>query len=290
MKDPIIILGPGRCGSTLLQRILNTSENITIWGEHAGFLSDLAKSYYKLTDSEDIKRNFYSQNIDPSILIGSLTDYHACPNWINSFDARIIRNAYINIILNILSNGLDINKIFWGFKEIRYTKNDPAMDMWLELFPSSFIILSVRNPFDVIRSMIIDWNNPATLKKLIDEKKYSQIEKLAIRYALRWNNVLESFKYWIQEKKFNCYIEKYEDLLIDPEKNIEKIFKFLEIPVPENAMAPMSVKVGTRKPAYLSEICKIIYSLRKDIWQNVGNSGEYFNYGISNAGNLKSYV
>ena len=40
---PIFLLGTGRCGSTLLQKILNSVENAMIYGEHGGFLKQVAR-------------------------------------------------------------------------------------------------------------------------------------------------------------------------------------------------------------------------------------------------------
>ena len=288
MKDPIVVLGPGRCGSTLIQRILNTSENITIWGEHEGFLAKLAESYYVLTESEGMKNNFYSQSIDPSILIGSLSDYQACPNWVNSFNKNIIRHTYRTMIADLLNNKLDIEKHSWGFKEIRYTQHDSALNMWLELFPSSYLIFSVRNPFNVISSMILDWNNPKIIQQLIDNKNYDQLKQIIIRYAKRWDKVVASFPYWIEKKQVTCYIEKYEDLIANPNHAVMQMFDFLGLPMPETALNPMSVRVGSKKLPYKSEIRKIIYSMREDIWQIVGNSANYFNYDISSANFLDS--
>ena len=288
MKDPIVVLGPGRCGSTLIQRILNTDENITIWGEHEGFLSKLAESYYVLTESEGMKNNFYSQSIDPSILIGSLTDYQACPNWVNSFNKNTIKDTYRSMVAQLLNNRLDIEKNVWGFKEIRYTRHDSALNMWLELFPASYLIFSVRNPFNVISSMILDWNDPKIIQALIDEKNFERLKQIIMGYATRWNNVVASFPYWIEEKKLDCYVEKYEDLLADPPSTVMKMFDFLHLPMPETALNPMSVRVGSSKPPYRSEIRKIIYSVTEDIWQVVGSSAEYFDYDISSAENLKS--
>jgi hypothetical protein len=280
MKDPIVVLGPGRCGSTLIQRILNTSENITIWGEHEGFLSKLAESYYVLTESEGMKKNFYSQPIDPSILIGSLTDYQACPNWINSFDKNIIKHTYRSMIAQLLNNQLDIEKNFWGFKEIRYTQHDSALNMWLELFPASYLIFSVRNPFNVVSSMILDWNNPQIIQALIDEKNIERLKQIIIRYAMRWNKVVASFPYWIEKKKLDCYVEKYEDLLADSQSTVKKMFNFLHLPMPDTALSPVSVKVGSSRTPCKSEIQEIIYSMKEDIWQIVGSSAEYFEYDI----------
>ena len=50
---PIFIFSSGRCGSTLMQRILNSYTDITVWGEHNGFLLDIAEAFFMLLD----KRN-----------------------------------------------------------------------------------------------------------------------------------------------------------------------------------------------------------------------------------------
>jgi len=45
-KSPIFLLGTGRSGTTLLQRIINSAEDVIIWGEHGGFLSQVSEAYF----------------------------------------------------------------------------------------------------------------------------------------------------------------------------------------------------------------------------------------------------
>ncbi|MGK7899283.1 MAG: sulfotransferase [Xenococcus sp. (in: cyanobacteria)] len=290
MKHPIIILAPGRSGSTLLQRILNTSAEIIIWGEHAGFMIGLARSYYMLTKSEHINKNYYSRkNLDSSIIVGSFKDYNKSINWINSFDKESTQKNYRDLIIKQLNTGIDTEKITWGFKEILYTKNDYVMDMLLELFPSRKIIFSLRNPFNVIKSMILSWSQPNLLKTQLQSKDFTKLNQSIISYATRWNNVASSFQYWIEEKKISCHVVKYEDLIAEPEKSIKTIFNFLDFPIPTTALKPMSVKVEcSQNSSHESEVRQIIFSLRNDIWQIVGNTAEYFDYDFSLVNNLKS--
>ena len=290
MKEPIIILGPGRCGSTLLQRILNTSAEITIWGEHAGFMKGLAQSYYVITESEHIHNNYYSRkNLDSSIIIGSLKDYNQSINWVNSFDKQSTLKNYRDLIIKQLNTGLNTEKITWGFKEILYTKNDRVMDMLLELFPSCKIIFSLRNPFNVIKSMILSWSNQNLLKTQLENQDFTKLSQSVIVYATRWNNIVSSFQYWIMEKKISCYVEKYENLIAEPEKSIKNIFDFLDLPMPKTALKPMSFKVELSQDSpYKSEVGQIIRSLHKDVWQIVGNTAEYFNYNMNSIDSFKS--
>ncbi|MBR8827307.1 MAG: sulfotransferase [Gomphosphaeria aponina SAG 52.96 = DSM 107014] len=280
MKDPIIILGPGRCGSTLLQRILNTSADMTIWGEHGGFMKGLAQSYFMLTESELLKRNIYGrERITPSMVIGAFTDYGESINWVNSFNNEIVRERYTELIVKLLNNGLDVEKTSWGFKEILYNKNDRTMDMWLELFPKTKVVFSLRHPYDVIRSMIVSWENPKLLKEQLETNNLNEIKESSLRYAARWNNVVSSFQYWINEKEIIYKVEKYEDLMEKPKKSIKDIFQFIEIEMPATALEPMSVRVeASQKLDYEKEVRRIVYEMGQEIWQIVGSTAEYFGY------------
>lgn len=287
MKSPIIILGPGRCGSTLIQRIVNVSPEIVVWGEHAGFLVPLAQSYEALTKSEGIVRNYYQRHLDYSMVLNSLTDYTQDISWLNSFDQKIVRNRYRNLVIGILNakGDININQIHFGFKEIRYTKSDRALDMWLELFPDSLIIFSVRDPFDVIKSMILSWNNPEKIHNHIQNEQIEEVVPIALQYARRWNDMVGSFKYWQEEKKIRCYIEKYEDLVAQPAKSVESLFKFLGVKTPENVLDIMKHKAGTppnKTKDYRSDVEKLVYDIaRKPIWDIVGETARYFAYDLS---------
>ena len=69
LRPPILLLGSGRCGSTLLQRVLNSSPEITVWGEHAGFLTSIAQSYFTLPTGELANQNFRKSPVPYQSLI-----------------------------------------------------------------------------------------------------------------------------------------------------------------------------------------------------------------------------
>jgi hypothetical protein len=62
-KFPIFLLGTGRCGSTLLQKILNSVDNVMIYGEHGGFLRHIAEAYFLNLEDEKIEKYIMSQNV-----------------------------------------------------------------------------------------------------------------------------------------------------------------------------------------------------------------------------------
>ena len=90
-------------------------------------------------------------------------------------------------------------------------------------------------------------------------------------------------------KNISCYIVKYKDLIAEPERSIKTIFNFLDLPIPKTALKPIFVKDEfCKNSSYESEVRQIIFSLRKDILQILGNTAEYFDYDLSFANTLKS--
>ena len=274
MQDPIIILGPGRCGSTLLQRVLNTSEEITIWGEHSGFLRGISASYFELMYDQAIQKCCYAKNLDPAIVVGSLSNPDLSIEWINAFNQQIVREEYKKFIINLLNYSFDMENIRWGFKEIRYTNKDKTVNLLLDLFPESFFIFSIREPFATMRSMVLSWEESALESEDIDLIK----DKILVM-ADRWNTSMSSIKFWMENKKLSYMVIKYEDLVKSPEKEINQMFKKLKVKVPETALKPLSKapRSSSNKPHKLL-VSEAVNSLQEDIWKIVGNSAKYFQY------------
>ena len=59
---PVFLVGTGRSGTTLVQRLLNSYSDTLIWGEHAGFLQQYSEAYNLLSKSPSMDEFSYSQN------------------------------------------------------------------------------------------------------------------------------------------------------------------------------------------------------------------------------------
>ena len=78
-KFPIFLLGTGRCGSTLMQKVLNSVENVMIFGEHGGFLRQIAKAYFLNQEDKKIAKYIMRKNVageDPTFVTESLSLIH----------------------------------------------------------------------------------------------------------------------------------------------------------------------------------------------------------------------
>src|SRR5262249_17333128 len=62
MKPPIFVLSSGRSGSTLVQRILNSYPDITIWGEHGGFLKETAEAFFRILENRGNNEFIFSKS------------------------------------------------------------------------------------------------------------------------------------------------------------------------------------------------------------------------------------
>ncbi len=159
-EEPIFIFGQARSGSTLLQRLINSTGHAVLTGEHLGLLDGIAASYRSVaihpqrfelfkttTDHEGFRQATLSHLLEPDRFI-AIT---------NGLTVESLQHVFRNFIKQI-ANPLKHN-LRWGFKEIRYgTSHDTVLEMLLDLFPKSKFILLVRSPFHQVRSRLaVGW-------------------------------------------------------------------------------------------------------------------------------------
>jgi hypothetical protein len=195
----ILICAIGRCGSTSLQRIINTIPNSNITGENNGSINNLLTCYENLKETIKFtpkKNNIFLTNEECEKIKQK-------PCWYNSFDINIVKSNIQNTIISILDNK-KYNKIL-GFKEIRYFNNFHLLNTFIELFPNTKIICMYREDIEKL-SISGWWINNSNSKKYLTE--YTEQMK----------------KYCID--KNNCYLFTFEKMFILEE--IKKLFLFLE--------------------------------------------------------------
>lgn len=238
LRAPVLMLGSGRCGSTLLQRILNSSPDVTIWGEHGGALKGIANSYFTLTESEFVTENLRKSRGMHRRLIGGFRDFSMTINWVNPFDRPYVQRCFRRLLTDLFTRNLKRLRIHWGFKEILYNRQDRVVEMWRELFPETRYIFTVRSPYCVIKSMMIAWHQ----KKLIGFDR-SEMEEVAMACAHRWVNANEGILLWRPSLGEKSVVVRYEDLLREKEAWVDRLFEFLNVPRPAAAMQPFSIRI-----------------------------------------------
>ena len=94
---PIFLLGTGRCGSTLLQKILNSVDNVAIYGEHGGFLKQIAAAYFLNFEDEMIEKYIMSQNAagrDPLSVFEILKNPQLWSAWTNWYNRHTVKDNF----------------------------------------------------------------------------------------------------------------------------------------------------------------------------------------------------
>lgn len=154
MVKPVFLCGFPKSGTTLLQRLLNSYEDILIWGEHCEFLVPFAQAYFKVCNG----RFIFSDQDHWRVKFNKNEDRYTSQGWMNSFsnkeEWRTLAKKYLD---SIFFNPEDIKgKEFVGFKEPYY--GHPMENQGLEfsllkdLYPDAIYLFIIRNPFNAFAS------------------------------------------------------------------------------------------------------------------------------------------
>ncbi|MCX7770388.1 MAG: sulfotransferase [Proteobacteria bacterium] len=226
---PLIIIGMHRSGTTMLSKIL---ENLGIFMGAKKEINNEATFFIKINDW--ILRQFnaswdqpYNMNFVDDEIIKHLSKVLLRP----IRDFRAIEFLGIKYFLKYR----DLRKlnIPWGWKDPRTTF---TIDIWKDIFKNAKILHIYRNPLDVAESLRkreekLSANFKMTLSKHI--KEIIMKGKIGYASSFRLRNIKEGILLWKQyiEKAFslnnntkNILHIKYEDLLTEPEKYLDKIF------------------------------------------------------------------
>jgi len=214
-SSPFFILSAGRSGSTLLRKHLLKNTFVNIPPESGDLLPKLIKFYLRYNDKswEYIVRN-------------CVAIYHEEASVFLYWNARIEEDAIARIIsLPVKEQSLNgiVNFLFthyaqlhgfsfekWGDKTPFLTQRLP----WLTLlFPSSKFIFLIRDGRAVVNSLL-KMNKEYTLETA----------------CYRWLRSIDAIKKHAQKISADQFIYvRYEDLVTHPEKELDKIYRFLHL-------------------------------------------------------------
>lgn len=180
----IFIFAQTRSGSTLLQRAINQTEGVLIYGEHSGMLRGFANAYFDagVSDSHDSLEILR----DPKM-------FAPCVNCIDSIRFRSKMHQFIEGILN---PGLERR---WGFKEVRYGKASgcKVFKFLADVFPSAQFVFLVRDPREQIQSIrSVPWG---------DKGSFSDS-------AYYWLDTFQSFRQYRLALPERCRMIEYDNL------------------------------------------------------------------------------
>lgn len=196
---PIFIFGQARSGTTLLQRLLNSTGEAFIYGEHAGFLKGVAYAYFVMFKHRAARRrshiNYYFKERKPEDLLKPF-DFLVATH--TGFSREDLTNHFREFVTKCI-NAHGFQKR-WGFKEIHYGMRDRTFSFLRELYVSASFVFIVRNPAHQISSKMGQGWWP----------QYSFEENVDI-----WCMQATNFKKYIAEHPAQCQLLRYEEFSTD---------------------------------------------------------------------------
>jgi hypothetical protein len=199
---PIIIVGAGRSGSTLLDRMLDSHPDIHMFGETEFLIATLWK--YVL----EIRERSLSAIADPHLLEREFAR-------LGKVELNVVREMF----------GLDsVPKRTWGFKEIWNGAWGVDWAIYDLVFPAATWVHLVRNPLDYACSAL-RWKGI--------EMSRTQLEV----HIKRWSMMIDVSRERVSTGRF---VEiRYEDLVESPQSALAPIFERLGLEFHESCMAPL---------------------------------------------------
>lgn len=232
LTGPIVIIGAGRSGTTLLSFMLDAHPDIFMLGETEFIIPKLWHILWDITASghERHKRiklevSQWFPTFDP-INDKLLFSFAAT---VEENERRRISKIALTTVDELFSLSKK-NATYWGFKE-PWTGSDSNFKDWVcydYVVPDALWVHIVRHPFDFARSCS-DWHRRTPFNA---ESLYYNLDAWV-------KNVVTN----AERKNTGHYVNfRYEDLIADPEKTLVPVFEQLSIRFHNNCLKPLKKK------------------------------------------------
>lgn len=218
----------GRSGSTLLQRVLNTHADITVWGEHGGALSGLAETWRALHHPATVQ-NLASGSDAAHVVIGVGPQVDRFDPWVSAFTADDFSEHLRRMILDLFTAPLD-ESVRWGFKEIRYGRH--VMEVLLDMFPGARVVLLARDIEGQTASHFFRFGREYDLVSAAGLRDATQFVNRRIRNWMRRYDGLIGLAEAYPDR---CHLVGYQDLVVDSER-VKELFAELGASPPDQIL------------------------------------------------------
>lgn len=244
----IFIISQPRAGSTLLQKLLANAPEVSTSSEPwlllpflSVFRSGAMRTDYRHMMAETTMRDFVQERV-------GWPEYHSA-----------IREMLLKLY------GHASNAQFFLDKTPRYYEIIPQI---VEIFPDARIVVLKRHPFDALHSMIETWSQGKFLPEAI---------------AWFWRDMMKApgliQRFLVSElgNRDQVYSLKYEDMVSSPDVEIEKLFRWLQIPFKLEYLVPSGGKLkgSFGDDAYKQEVLTKISDKGLSKWKPRFNEKEY---------------
>ena len=272
-RQPIIIMGMARSGTTLISDLLH---RLGLFIGHRRIEVDQEATYFYSVNWMLLKRvHGYWDN--PAPMRYFLKNCTAVDLTIRCMEADIVSYrviSYLGLRHYLKYRSLQRFDKPWGWKD---ALNVYTLPLWLKLFPEAKIVYIVRNGVDVASSLvtrqrkIISGRNARNQKKSRKMSLQRNLERFGFKGAIRCLSLEGSFSLWeeyvSQAEETLARIEnakrviKYEEFLDDPKTHLLDLLRFCELEVSSDGIIDeVAKRVDTnRSNAFLSDPALMLF-------------------------------
>lgn len=233
---PVFLLaGGGRTGSTLIQRLIISTRQVMVWGEHGGLIVPQLRRLFLQTHAW----------IDQAYGYGMLEEFRTdgANAWVANInpEAAYLQagcRAFFEQYLGAAARSMGYPR--WGFKEIRYGADE--VRTLQALFPRASFVFLVRNPASCLRSIkAADWYG----------KEY---QADPAQFLAEWSSVSGGLASIYPDCRNACLL-RYEDAVANPAATVSILAKTIRVPVSAFDLSVFGKKQrgNTVPPAELDE-------------------------------------
>lgn len=214
-EGSLFVLGSGRNGSTLMALLLNRHPEVFLPPEQFSLPYTIVS--YKVGGSINLKK-FATQAIryyrskNQNWVLSSERFNEVEKDVLDDVEHRSNPVYIYNKVMRSYADEAGVSSPKW------IGDHSPLTTVFgrlvLPYFPSGKMLFLMRHPLDVVQSYQSIPSNPAS------NYKYA---------AWKWNNSVEVYEKLANQD--NVMLVKYEDLVSEPQRIMESVFSFLEVPV-----------------------------------------------------------
>ncbi|SRR6266496_1048062 len=244
LSSPIFITGHPKSGTTLLTTILDSHPQLMVLPEESDFYRLIKPAINELNKSdisiEDKKRIFAKKIFIKSQLrnfLSGKTETHINGNYdYTDFDAERFKNL---ILEKVSWNSIDpksvMLSIIESYEKVIYTNNH-SFKYWVEKTPHHiFFLKEIKHDFPHSKIIFIYRDPRDNYISYLRKKKYLA----PTTFSYQWNKCFKN-----AENTSNILFIKYEELVKNPDEQIDRLANFLNIEKTESLFHPS--KKGVR--------------------------------------------
>ena len=252
MESPFVVIGMHRSGTSLVSRILDKSGILMgrdLQTDHESkFFIGLNKWIYENAGADWAR----------PAAVEELIDYEPARNQVEEYlKTRIMSSSSKKFSGRAMKNGLLDLDCKWGWKDPR---NGPALPLWKTIWPEMKVIHVIRHGVDVASSL-----HSRSLKNWVeDESRFKKWMKLykwkdsnsPIRRGQRAATLSHALEFWAEQMEVEKNVVKtcenileirYEELLVNPEIILKKIWSYIGIEINEELLMEIQEMVDSSR-------------------------------------------